>query len=318
MHVTRILFSVLALVCLTMSTSAAEDGIFLDPTEAGPDFAVQGEYVGNAATFDGMVGAQVIALGDGAFQLVLHTGGLPGAGWKRGDKLEKVEGKTDGGVTTFESATWTAAIKEGALTLSNSGGESLGTLNRVDRKSPTLGAKPPEGALVLFDGSSTEHFDDGHLTDEGHLLAGSATNKTMDNYRLHLEFRTPFKPAARGQARGNSGVYIHGVYECQVLDTFGLEGKDDECGGIYKTSVPTVNMCFPPLTWQTYDIDFTAATEKDSKKVNPRVTIRHNGVVIHENLELPNPTPGGRKEGFTYLQGHGNPVVFRNIWMEEK
>ena len=103
-----------------------------------------------------------------------------------------------------------------------------------------------------------------------------------------------------------------------MLDSFGLDGKDNECGGIYKNSKPAVNMCLPPLSWQTYDIDFTGPTEKDGKKVHTRVTIKHNGVVIHDNLELPKGTPGGKKLGFTYLQGHGNPVVYRNIWMVKK
>jgi hypothetical protein len=83
-------------------------------------------------------------------------------------------------------------------------------------------------------------------------------------------------------------------------------------------------MCFPPLSWQTYDIDFTAARyDDDGKKVkNARVTIKHNGVVIHDDLELPHGTPGKNPEGpgpdGIYLQGHGNPVVFRNIWVVEK
>jgi hypothetical protein len=138
---------------------------------------------------------------------------------------------------------------------------------------------------------------------------------------LHIEFRTPFMPAARGQGRGNSGVYIQGRYECQVLDSFGLEGEDNECGGIYSISKPAVNMCFPPLSWQTYDIDFVAARYdgQGNKTKNARVTIKHNGVVIHKDLELTHGTPGRHPEGpepeSIFLQDHGNPVVFRNIWV---
>ena len=290
-----------------------------DPAEAGPDFAVQGEYA-RAAKARGKkgTGAQVIALGQGKFQLVLHAGGLPGAGWKKGDKREKADGETIDGLTTFKTAAWTATIKNGKLTLTGADGESPKPLKRTERKSPTLGAQPPVGALVLFDGSSAEHFDGGRLTKDKHLMAGSSTNKTMKNYSLHLEFRTPFKPDARGQGRGNSGVYVQGIYECQVLDSFGLEGKNNECGGIYSIREPAVNMCYPPLSWQTYDIDFTSGTVKDGKKINPRMTVRHNGVLIHDDVELPKTTRGGKKEGFLYLQGHGNPVVYRNIWMMEK
>ena len=131
-------------------------------------------------------------------------------------------------------------------------------------------------------------------------------------------------PFARGQGRGNSGMYIQGRYEVQVLDSFGLDGKNNECGGIYSISEPKVNMCLPPLSWQTYDYDFTAAKyDADGKKVkNARVTIKHNGVVIHDDLELPNHTPGKHPEadspGLLYLQGHGNPFVYRNVWVVEK
>ena len=130
-------------------------------------------------------------------------------------------------------------------------------------------------------------------------------------------------PSARGQARSNSGVYLHDCYEIQVLDSFGLEGKDNECGGFYKLRKPDVNMCFPPLTWQTYDVKFTAPKYEDGKKVaNARVEVRHNGVVIHPEFELPHATPGRQDEGPAprpfYLQGHGNKVEYRNIWVKEK
>ena len=207
------LFAVALGGLVTVSCAVAAD-VVTDPAKAGPDFAVQGEYEGAAEKLGGKVGAQVIALGDGKFQIVVYKGGLPGAGWKRGDDMVKATGETKDGVTTFKADdSRTATIKDGVLTLSDASGVG-GTLKRVERKSPTLGAKPPEGALVLFDGKSVDHFPGGKITKDGHLMAGVSTNKTMDNYTLHLEFRTPFKPKARGQARGNSGVYIHGIYEC--------------------------------------------------------------------------------------------------------
>ncbi len=146
----------------------------------------------------------------------------------------------------------------------------------------------------------------------------------LGDHQLHIEFRTPFKPLARGQARGNSGVYVQSRYEVQVLDSFGLSGEDNECGGIYKIAKPRLNMCFPPLTWQTYDIDFVAAKYDQSgkKTSNAIITIKHNGVTIHDKLELKSGTPGRLPEGPTpeplYLQGHGNPVVYRNIWVVKK
>ena len=148
--------------------------------------------------------------------------------------------------------------------------------------------------------------------------------QVRQDHTLHIEFRTPFMPKARGQGRGNSGVYLQGRYECQVLDSFGLEGENNECGGIYTVAEPIVNMCFPPLAWQTYDIDFTAAKyDADGKKIeNARVTIKHNGVLIHDNVELRSPPPATSPEGpgpeACIMQDHGNPVAFRNIWVVEK
>ena len=129
-------------------------------------------------------------------------------------------------------------------------------------------------------------------------------------------------PDATGQARSNSGVYLHDCYEIQVLDSFGLEGKDNECGGIYSVSEPSVNMCFPPMTWQTYDIEFTAPVYEDGKKVkNACATIKHNGKVIHDNIEL-HGTPGRQGEGPgprpLHLQGHGNKVQYRNVWVKPR
>ena len=135
----------------------------------------------------------------------------------------------------------------------------------------------------------------------------------------------PLMPAARGQGRANSGCYMQGRYEVQILDSFGLSGENNECGGIYTIAKPSVNMCLPPLTWQTYDVDYTAAKfDADKKKTaNAKLTVRHNGVLIHENVELPKgttaaPVAEGPEPGPIYIQDHGNPIRFRNIWLVEK
>ncbi len=324
------LLSAILVSCTVLSSSVAlaagdDSKTYVDPKNAGPDYAIQGEYLGeiDAAEAAGRWGAQVIALGGGTFRLIGYSGGLPGDGWQRGDQIEMAEGKTVGGTTRFEGDQFEAEIKAGKLTVFPFGGDVAGTLRKVVRKSPTLGAKAPAGALVLFDGSSADHFVPGHMTDDKLLRSNCDTKEKFGDHSLHLEFRTPFKPFARGQQRGNSGVYVQSRYEVQVLDSFGLDGKNNECGGIYKVAAPKVNMCFPPLTWQTYDIDFIAARYEGDKKVkNARITVRHNGVVILDDQELPRQTPGRLKEGPgdapLFLQGHGNPVVYRNIWAVKK
>ena len=180
--------------------------------------------------------------------------------------------------------------------------------------------------MVLFDGGSAEQWENGK-SENGHLLATGCTSKQhFGDYTLHLEFRTPYMPAARGQGRGNSGVYHSGRWETQILDSFGLEGKDNECGGIYSISKPRLNMCLPPLSWQTYDVDFTAA-KFDAAGKRDRLAAHHGEAqwrararrIWNSPRISPPPrrstNPSRRPEGPVYLQNHSNPVVFRNIWI---
>ena len=264
-----------------------------------------------------------VALGEGRFELVGYQGGLPGDGWNRGDTLRKFAGKlVDDFKAVFSADQADLEVADGKLNIVVEG-QTLATLPRVERTSPTLGKSAPAGAIVLFDGQSTDAWDHGKLVDEQWLGATNATTRQkFGDHHLHIEFRTPFMPTARGQARGNSGVYLQGRYDAGA-DSFGLEGKNNECGGIYSIKEPKVNMCLPPLVWQTYDIDFVAARyDGDNKVSNARATVRHNGVLIHEDLELPYGTPGFRPEGpapeSLFLQNHGDPVVFRNVWIIEK
>lgn len=290
-----------------------------------PDFLVQGEYLGEVSKPEGKktLGVQVIALGDGKFHAVGYYGGLPGDGWDKSDKRE-CDGQTADGVTTFKDGEYTAKVKNGTMVITAEGGVTLGELQKVSRQSPTLDAKAPEGTVVLFDGKSADQFVNGKMTDDGLLIQGVVSKPQIQSGTLHIEFQLPFEPAGRGQGRGNSGCYLQGRYEVQMLDSFGLKGENNECGGIYSVKAPDVNMCYPPLAWQTYDIDFTAAEFKDGKKdKNARMTVRHNGVLIHDNVEVPNvttaaPKPEGGEPGPIYLQDHGHPVRYRNIWFLEK
>ena len=196
-----------------------------------------------------------------------------------------------------------------------------GELKKVVRRSETLGAKPPKDAMVLFDGSSPKKFKNGRMTDNGLLMEGTTSLDMFQSGHLHIEFQLSYMPFARGQGRSNSGVYLQGRYEVQVLDSFGLTGEHNECGGIYSVKKPDVNMCLPPLSWQTYDVEFTAAKFDDSgkKTANARMTVRHNGTVIHDNVEVDHrttasPLAEGVEPGPLYLQNHSNPVRYRNIW----
>ncbi len=315
------LAGVVIVLCSTVLVAADPSPTFLSPEEAGPDFGIQGEYEGTIGTAT-KLGVQVIALGDGKFDAVLYAQGLPGAGWEEKTKV-LLTGETADGAVQLTGKNITAKISDGLIS-GTAEGDVAFEAKKVTRESPTLGASPPAGAVVLFDGSHVDHWQEGRMSEDHLLEVGTRTTESFRDFTLHLEFRTPFMPFARGQARGNSGMYLLDQYECQILDSFGLSGEDNECGGIYKISKPRLNMCLPPLSWQTYDVEFRAARfdENDMKVSSAVTTIRLNGVVIHENLTLPQATAGGgrndEKPGALYLQNHRNPVHFRNIWIVEK
>ena len=270
--------------------------------------------------------AQVIALGDGRY----HANFLPEFD-KRVERIASLEGRVEGGavrffgwgdVSAYRGPDWQGVIANGTFTgkvPSRHGGTFH--LEKVVRLSPTLGAKPPAGAVVLFDGTSFDSWASSQkgggavkwdLADGAMIVkpgTPSITTKgTFTYFKLHLEFRTPFKPKAREQERGNSGVSLH-RREVQVLDNYGLEGRDKECGGLYNRVAPLVNMCAPPLQWQTYDIT-VPPPGKDGKA---RLTVLHNGVKILDGHEL-----GGNLRPTTIrLQEHGNRIGYRNIWLVE-
>ncbi len=298
-NISRLASVFLGLLCFTATSIAQKPKVYDTPetAQSDADFSVQGEYA--APT----MGLQVIASGDGDFNLVLFPGGLPGAGWNGAPPQ-----RTDGDADTV------AEIVKGK------------GLKKIERQSPSLGAKPPFGAIVLFDGtqdSMAKLWDSGaKRTDDGLLIQGVTSKNTFRDYTLHIEFRTPFQPKASGQGRGNSGVYHQGRYETQILDSFGLEGKNNETGGIYSVRDPDINLCFPPLTWQTYDIEFSAARFDTSgkKTSDAKLTVRLNGVVVQRDVPVPGPTAAApnaenNSDGPIHLQDHGNPVRYRNIWV---
>jgi hypothetical protein len=305
--------------------------------------AAMGDWEGSWKLDDesdsGRVVTQVIALGKGKYRAkVLEEFDT------REEPIAELDGEREGAVVRFAGPGRAgynefqieAAIKDGQFSGSFNG-DATGsfTMEKVIRVSPTMGAEPPAGAVVLFNGKNFKQWKHtnkkpGEDSVKWNLLKNGAmevvkgtgsivTKKKFNDCKLHLEFRTPFMPDARGQARGNSGVYLQERYEVQVLDSYALEGQDNECGGIYKIGAPLVNMCAPPTQWQTYDITFYAP---GPDRTNAQVTVVHNGVTIHNQLSLPKPTGGAldsdmNKPGGIYLQDHGNPVQYRNIWLME-
>lgn len=149
------------------------------------------------------------------------------------------------------------------------------------------------------------------------------TKERFVDYQLHVEFKTPYMPEAKGQARGNSGVFMQGRYEIQVLDSFGIpDPGTGDCGAVYSQSAPLVNASKPPEEWQTYDIVFRAPRfdVAGTMAENARVTVRQNGIVVQNNTEIKGPTWGEKfgqisEPGPIVLQDHGNPVEYRNIWI---
>ena len=236
---------------------------------------------------------------------------------------------------------WSGQAKGDEMTGTFTGGEtSAFSLKKIPfQPSPTLGDKAPIAALVLFDGKHLNAWESKQasadaiqwiVAESGALEVVSQrdgkrnkqdlrTKEDFGDYRLHLEFKLAYKPEATGQGRSNSGIIHLGVYETQILDSFGLYGRDNECGGIYKTRVPDRNVGYPAGLWQTYDIEFKAPRfSADGKKTaDARMSVRLNGVLIHHDVTVPNPTGGGKEaaQGPIVLQDHGNPVQFRNIWV---
>lgn len=197
-------------------------------------------------------------------------------------------------------------------------------------KEPT---KTSEKKIVLFSGKAEEISQNWEnegkpaawkLVD-GAMQAGGgsiSSKQPFENFQLHVEFKVPYMPDKHGQERGNSGVYLDGRYEIQVLDSYGIaDPGQGDCGAVYSQAAPLVNACKPPREWQTYDIVFRAPRYKDGKKVeNARVTVLQNNILIQNNQEITGPTAGGSdtdddKPGPILLQDHGTPVEYRNVWI---
>lgn len=205
--------------------------------------------------------------------------------------------------------------------------------------SPGSGDAPPSDAVVLFDGSNLDQWqgrdegparwrvEDGAVT----VVAGSgpiSTKRSFGDVQLHVEWRTPAEVYGEGQMRGNSGVFLMGRYEVQVLDSYDNRTySNGQAGAIYKQHIPLVNASRPPGEWQSYDIVFRAPrfAEDGTLERAAFFTVLHNGVLIQDHVEVQGDTVYIGPPSYTahppelplMLQDHGNPVSFRNIWIRE-
>jgi len=312
----------LSVLCLGAGVCAATGAPAGEPAPAS---VWQGEYVGCLALPTGStpVGLQISDLGKGEHAAVEFAGGLPGNGGRLEQRLSS-RGRLDDDCLKLETSDRLYVGLGQAVQVFDNSGRAIGRLVPVRRTSPTAGAVPPSGAQVLFADATANELKGAKVSPEGWLQVGCETAQPYRDFLLHVEFQTPTMPAARGQGRGNSGVYLQGRYEVQILDSFGLESQNNDCGALYRQRPPSANYCFPPGQWQTYDIDFRAARfDSAGKKTAPaRITVWHNGLPIHCQQELTGKTGAGVAEGPEArpikFQDHGDRVLYRNLWIVER
>lgn len=290
------------------------------------NYLLLGEYVGEVTLPSGeaqQLGVQVRPLGDDRFDARQYDGGLPGQEGFSGES-QALLGFRAGDVLVLSGATWAVFVEHEQCRIIDGQGNLLGELPRVVRTSPTLGAAAPEGGLVLFDGSNTDQFSGGKITEDGWLMPGADVIPMFQDFDMHMEFKIPYMPSSEGQSRGNSGCYLLSRYELQILDSFSEAPTFNGCSSLYRQTPPDVNMSFPALQWQTYDIAFTAPrwASDGTKLRNARITVWHNGIKTHDNREIVDKTGAGKIEEPSLLpirlQDHNDPVRFRNIWIIDR
>lgn len=198
---------------------------------------------------------------------------------------------------------------------------------------------PPSDAIVLFSGKDLSEWKSSKTGGEAPWTVANGyftvqpktgdiqTKREFEDFQLHIEWRQPTDITGTSQGRGNSGVFLQGKYELQVLDNYENETyRNGQAGSIYKQSAPLVNAMRKPGKWNVYDVIYTAPRFKadGTLQSNGRVTVLHNGVLVQNNtliygtteyIGLPKIVPHGK--GPIRLQDHNNPVMFRNIWIRE-
>ncbi len=308
---------------------------FIEPPKNDPNYRLIGEFIGRISTGvdegeeedakpeSELLGLQIRSIGGDEFQAMSFLGGLPGQDEHKPEPIRMI-GRRSGDFVVLSGAPWAIFVEKNSCLLMDRKGNKVGRLKRIHRVSPTLGARPPKDSLVLFDGTNIDQFTNAQMTKDGLLMEGADLKPMFQDFNLHVEFRLPYMPEADGQARANSGLYLQSRYECQVLDSFALDPVFNGCGALYRFRKPDFNMCFPPLVWQSYDIQFTAPRwAADGSKIrDAHITSWVNGVKVQDNIALPDKTGAGKQEEPILLpiriQDHGDPVRFRNIWIVDR
>ncbi len=275
--------------------------------------------------------AQVVPTGNGSYRANVLS-----AFDTESNVVVTLQGAASSDGVTFSGNGWNGSIKDSRFTLSN--GSKNFELKHITRTSPTIGAQPPAGAIVLFDGKNLDAWakkaGKNWLMEDGpakwKLLDGGVmevvpdsdciiTHQKFGDCHAHVEFRTVGAPS-------NSGVFLEDRYEANINETYGRtdgepNGGFDNCT---ENAHPKIRPCFPPLAWQTFDIDFHAPRfdANGKKTASANATVLFNGVKIydHQELELPHGAAsrmGEAPTGPLMLQEHGMPVQFRNVWLVE-
>jgi len=340
-----ILLSALMAAPLKAASEAWED---IAPADAKLMGDYEGEWTdppeGHYYAGNRMVAAQVINIGKERYRIVIMQELN-----RRAHTYVETVAEADGEKIVFKEGNWSGEITpEGFSGSVEQGNNTIHfAMERGVRSVPALGKNPPDGAVVLFDGSNLDAWQhpDGrdvtwHLLEDGVMEVSKRDNEaeppvggdiiTRENYTdvfLHVEFRYPVEPERRGTDRGNSGVFLQNTYEVQILNSYGLEGLWNEGGALYKVWPPQVNASFAPMEWQVYEIRYRAPRwEGDEKVENARITVHHNGLLIHNDVEIPYGTThfatgrGNEPQDAApiRLQDHGNPIQFRNIWLVDE
>ncbi|MFH0943730.1 MAG: DUF1080 domain-containing protein [Planctomycetota bacterium] len=305
---------------------AAPVTFITDPQAVDGGLPFIAEYLGETTSSTGEMfpyGVQVVQTGKQNYRMRGFVGGLPGAGWD--DRLSLRNGAAhweEGQPFLFMTMPGKVmfVLTEDGMSASVKD-ELVAWAKQHVRKSPTAGKEPPPGAQVLFGGGGLEALSGGEIVAGGFLRGPFKSLQAFGDQKVHLEFRLPLAPDTGPKQRGMNHVLVQGRYGLSIKDSMAVTNSKHVCGALVDSEEPRINMSFPPLAWQTYDIDFRAARfDAAGQKTEPaRMAVWQNGVLIHDDLELENASeegqPEGPEPGPLVVTSDGCPVFYRNLWV---